>query len=53
MSDDKRNELARYRLEKAKEDYRASSELLKLSLYKQSLNRYIMPSFMRFDRSWP
>lgn len=39
MSERKRTELARYRLEKAKEDYRASNELLKLNLYKQSMNR--------------
>lgn len=39
MFEQKRIELARYRLEKAKEDYRASSELLKLNLFKQSVNR--------------
>lgn len=37
--ENKKIELARYRLEKAKEDFRASSELLKLDLYKQSMNR--------------
>ncbi len=39
MFENKKIELARYRLEKAKDDYRASSELLKLNLYKQSMNR--------------
>lgn len=39
MFENKRIELARYRLEKAKEDFQASSELFKLNLYKQSMNR--------------
>ena len=39
MFENKRIELARYRLEKAKEDFQASSELFKLNLYKQSINR--------------
>jgi uncharacterized protein (UPF0332 family) len=39
MSDDKRANLSKYRLEKAKEDLRAAEELFKIELYKQSMNR--------------
>lgn len=39
MSENKKVDLARYRFEKATEDCHASGELLKLNLYKQSMNR--------------
>lgn len=39
MSKDKRHDLSRYRMEKAKEDLRAAEELYKIELYKQSMNR--------------
>ena len=39
MSNNKKTDLSKYRLEKAKEDYRAAEELFKIELYKQSINR--------------
>lgn len=39
MSENKKVELSKYRLEKAKEDFRAAEELFKIGLYKQSMNR--------------
>jgi uncharacterized protein (UPF0332 family) len=39
MSEDKKADLSKYRMAKAKDDLRAAEELYKIQLYKQSMNR--------------